>query len=45
MSQQYIGNGETFLFELYPSLQVFPWGRINSFFAVAKRTYIAFGGG
>lgn len=39
-----IGNGETFVFQVYPEFRVFPSTKRNAFFATAKAEYIAFGG-
>eukprot|EP00475_Leptophrys_vorax_P037260 TRINITY_DN6399_c0_g2_i1.p2 TRINITY_DN6399_c0_g2~~TRINITY_DN6399_c0_g2_i1.p2 ORF type:complete len:410 (-),score=99.88 TRINITY_DN6399_c0_g2_i1:1255-2484(-) len=45
ISSTQFGNGETFVFSVHPKLQIYPWTRANSFFAVAKSDYIAIGGG
>jgi hypothetical protein len=39
------GNGETFVFSIFPNLKIYPWTRKNSCFVTAKSDYIGFGGG
>ena len=43
---KYVGSGESFLFQLYPETQIYPWApRSNSCFMLGKSNHIEMGAG
>jgi len=39
------GSGETFLFKIRPEFKVFRWTKLNDYFMLSARDFIAVGGG
>lgn len=44
-SRHYYGSGETFVFRLQPSVEIFKWAQGNEFFTCSTENEIAIGGG
>uniref|UniRef100_A0A7S3F1D0 Oxidation resistance protein 1 n=1 Tax=Haptolina ericina TaxID=156174 RepID=A0A7S3F1D0_9EUKA len=45
LDKHYFGNGETFLFRMHPSFEVYGWSRNNTYFVLGSNDCVAFGGG
>lgn len=45
LDKHYFGNGETFLFRMHPSFEVYGWSRNNTHFVLGSNDCVAFGGG
>ena len=45
LKQSYYGNGESFVFTVTPTIEVYSWTKANSFFVVSNANTLAMGGG
>ena len=42
LDKHYFGNGETFLFRMHPSFEVYGWSRNNTYFVLGSNDCVAF---